>query len=343
MENLFIRMPKFPFIRKLMAPFKSDEEIAKTWQAIAKDKNLKFISGSRTILGDYRGHHLKLDIVYRTEQYNHPNTRLVCSLNDSVYQPPLLEYGKQFTVTDIINFFTLYNLSDIEIKGRLYFGPNIQICYEQIGVETDVAYLEFLFDLLCDIADGYPIIVAKGAEAIPALQEIAQTERHELQQIAIQLLYDIGRETTTRLSAQISQVLCPNCLLRSCTAHKANISLQESVTYYGCQICGQSQNFFNGQVVAILDNNRQIDQVQQMNILQVNWLIHRKLFDFDYVKIVQATDEEVERFLVQMGNEANATQQSHYKEIRCVVTSECELSENTVKILQKTFGHVKIQ
>jgi hypothetical protein len=66
---------------------------------------------------------------------------------------------KQLTVTDIANMLTLYDLSEIELRGKIYFGPNAQIYYEQIGVETYTPYLLFLFDLLSDIADGYSIVM----------------------------------------------------------------------------------------------------------------------------------------------------------------------------------------
>ncbi len=79
----------------------------------------------------------------------------------------------------------------------------------------------------------------------------------------------------------------------------------------------------------------------QNPILLMNWLFEKELFRFSKVKIVQATDEEVERFAVQVGNDTNSKRQQRYKKMACVVS--CPLSLNTIRILEHTFGQVKIQ
>jgi hypothetical protein len=91
-------------------------------------------------------------------------------------------------------------------------------------------------------------------------------------------------------------------------------------------------------VTAVLDNQAQAETSQNGQVLQANWLIRRQLFDFDAVKIIQATDEDVERFAVQVGNDTDPRRQGRYKDMRCVVSSDCELSENTMRILERTFG-----
>jgi hypothetical protein len=86
-----------------------------------------------------------------------------------------------------------------------------------------------------------------------------------------------------------------------------------------------------------------LEQVNQGEILRVNWLIRRTLFDFDEVEIVRANDEDIERFAVQVGNDTDIIRQPSYKEMRCVISSNCELSENTKRILQHMFGQVKVK
>jgi hypothetical protein len=75
----------------------------------------------------------------------------------------------------------------------------------------------------------------------------------------------------------------------------------------------------------------------------VNWLTHRKLFDFDEVEIAQTTDEDVERFAVQVGNDTDPKRKPRYQKMRCVVSSECQLSENTMRILERMFGTVAVR
>jgi hypothetical protein len=80
--------------------------------------------------------------------------------------------------------------------------------------------------------------------------------------------------------------------------------------------------------------------VRQNNVLKVNWLLWRKLFDFDEVHIIRATDEDAERFAVQIGNDTDELRKSRYSQMRCNISADCQLSPNTMRILQHTFGQV---
>jgi hypothetical protein len=79
----------------------------------------------------------------------------------------------------------------------------------------------------------------------------------------------------------------------------------------------------------------------QDGLLRVNWLICRKLFDFDRVEVIQATDEDVERFVVQVGNDTDVLRQTRYPQIQCLIGPACRLSENSLRILERTFGRVE--
>jgi hypothetical protein len=65
------------------------------------------------------------------------------------------------------------------------------------------------------------------------------------------------------------------------------------------------------------------------------------MFDFDRVEIIRASDEEVERFAMRVGNDTDPVRQGHYPQAQCVVRPGCRLSENTRRVLKKTFGQVK--
>ena len=65
------------------------------------------------------------------------------------------------------------------------------------------------------------------------------------------------------------------------------------------------------------------------------------MFDFDRVEIVQATNEEVERFVMRVGNDTDSFRKPRYEEMRCIVDSECQLSKNTFRILEHMFGRVE--
>ncbi|MEM7346906.1 MAG: hypothetical protein AAF485_21920, partial [Chloroflexota bacterium] len=194
-----------------------------------------------------------------------------------------------------------------------------------------------LYHSIDRIAHDYPIWVAQGGEIIPMLQKILLMKRHPLKPLASQLLYDIQRETKYRLGQSPDYHYCLTCLYL-CDAR--TISRSSSLVYYGCRLCGQSRNIFTGKLIAILDNETILEQRREGQTLWVNWLIDRRLFDFSAVRIEQATDEEVERFIVQIGNDTDAKRQKRYAQIECRVSADCELSENSHRLLQKTFGEV---
>jgi hypothetical protein len=81
---------------------------------------------------------------------------------------------------------------------------------------------------------------------------------------------------------------------------------------------------------------------QQDQIVRVNWLSRRDLFDFDQIEIINASDEEVERFAIQVGNDTHPLRQPRYKEMDCLVAKDCRLSQNSLRVLQRTFGQVTV-
>jgi hypothetical protein len=95
-----------------------------------------------------------------------------------------------------------------------------------------------------------------------------------------------------------------------------------------------------GQPVAVLDRQMGQPWLIKADMVQVNWLTYRKLFDFNAVVIVQATDEEVERLAVQVGNDTDPYRRPRYKQIVCTLSPTCRLSENTLRILRRTFGEL---
>ena len=112
--------------------------------------------------------------------------------------------------------------------------------------------------------------------------------------------------------------------------------------YYGCRECHQSKSYYLAdRVIAVLNSGMETDAVERSNTLHVNWLKHRELFDFDGVEIIQATDEAIERFAVQVGNDTNPNRRPRYKQMQCTVSKNCALSQNTARILQHTFDSVE--
>ncbi len=105
----------------------------------------------------------------------------------------------------------------------------------------------------------------------------------------------------------------------------------------------QRQHRFR-KIIAVLDSNWDEESVRDGDrLLRVNWLKHEALFDFDSIEIVEATDEDIERFTMQVGNDPDEWRRSGYRQMRCRVEPGCELSESTLRLLRSIFGEVQVR
>ncbi len=330
-----------------------------SWASLAKTNDLSFKPGTFStfgsgahVVGDYRNHHLKLEIFTTLTIGYSPlqtqiNTRLTLSSKDSATNHSQSNnqdiVHKPKSADDMISFLAPNGLH-YEWKGAIKakdYGRKIY--YEHYGVENDEEYLQTLFDLMSVISDAYPKVLALGGESVSTLESIAG-DKNQLQLIATQLIQDIGRETTKRLGKRRSLLLCPRCFVR-CAVHKARSQRWQTITYYGCRHCRQSSEFIDleGQVIAVLDSKSPMRLSEQAGQVRINWFAHSEPFDFDGVEIIWATDEDVERFAMKLGNDTDPIRQPRYKQMRCWVSSTCGLSENPMKILRKIFGQVEVK
>lgn len=185
---------------------------------------------------------------------------------------------------------------------------------------------------------GRQALIMLGGEAVKTLQFLAQDPASSLHQTALWLLRDIERETQKQLNALS---VCRRCWLR-CQEYMVPITPDLSFLYWGCRGCCQSRDIAQSEVmIAVLDEEIKQEWSQKDGHLRVNWLARRSLFDFERVEIIQATDEEVERFVVQVGNDTDVFRQQRYSQMLCQLAPECHLSENTLRILERTFGQVE--
>ncbi len=181
-------------------------------------------------------------------------------------------------------------------------------------------------------------LVSVGGEAVPALQAVVRDR--PLSRASAWLLRSIASDTQHRLASRSGELLCPRCLVRFAALP---ISVPgPDLTYYGCRACGQSREILEwpGEVVAVLDEEMGEEQVKAGNSLRVNWLARQELFDFDRVEIIRASDEEVERFAVAVGNDTDRVRKARYQKASCYVASGCSLTENTRRVLDQMFGRV---
>ncbi|MCL4302830.1 MAG: hypothetical protein KJ077_44490 [Anaerolineae bacterium] len=319
------------------------EKQKSAWRQLALAHKLIFVPNSgyfgngAYVEGRYRGYSLRLETTEKKEGRSSVTyTCLKIYANRwPVERQPKTQSEPSLSFQEALSHFISPNFSS-GLDGEIKAEPGGQlIYYEQQGVIRDTQFLENLLDLLTSLVEAYPILVAGGAEVIPAL--VPALAHKAFGEITLQVLRDITEENTRRLASNAHRLLCPRCLTRF-GLHKVYLSWWNGRTYYGCRTCGQSRKFLEGPVIAVLDNRMAAAPVQQDGTVRINWSARRELFDFDAVEIVQASDEDVERFAVQVGNDTDPSRQPHYKGMECVIRPDCQLSENSLRILRQMFG-----
>lgn len=293
-----------------------------------------FISQPK-VEGSYQGHYVKIVI---TKNYD---THITVDSKQSSSQQVLLKSVELVEPAIITEWLT--GVPDFEIKGTVtatQFGQKIY--YKQFGIETDGAYLEVLLQRFSHLATAYSQVLALGGEIAPILYEVAIDNDHPLNLVAYQLLEDISHKTIQQIKERLASLLCVRCWARF-QSHKLHfLSLQPAtIEYYGCRYCKQSRQYYEGEGIIVLDERMSEVQVYTKNTFRVNWLANRRLFDFDRIEVIQVTDEDLERFAVQVGNDTDEIRRKRYKTIKCEIGLGCGISENSIRILRKMFGKVE--
>lgn len=320
----------------------TDEAYIKAWQAFAAANRLHYfrskIVDHNRIVGDYRGCPFEL-IARLKDKKQTVQTRL--TLLAQTATPPATETGENPLVLSLLDSVLNPAHANYSAGGWFEVANNgYELTYAEDNLKPNAGYLQFLLEALYNLTQVYPGIVAAGSEAIPALHPVAEDKTHPAQAVAETLIRQIA-PTSHHLCPHTDRLLCTRCLT-CCTRHEVNISWLNTIHYCGCRVCHQSLNFYKGgTVIAVLDSQMKKDLVEQEAGLRINWLARRELFDFDSVDIVQATDEEVERFCVQIGNDTDPVRKPRYADMRCTVSANGRLSENTMRILQRSFGTVE--
>ncbi|MCP4372101.1 MAG: hypothetical protein GY797_28875 [Deltaproteobacteria bacterium] len=304
------------------------------WKKVAESTHLRFVPGKTYDLAEVTGGDRGKTITLKVKQ------KILCikytsiSVNNLVFSDQTLG-----TEENIIEILGLMNTS-FPLKGLLkieQYGQNIS--YEQFGVEYDKKYLQFIITFLSDIAELYPKVVPMGGIAIKMLQQSSVDNNNQLAlQILPQLLQDIAINTKTNLEAKMVNLLCVDCF-SFCSVHEIETQWDDMLIYYGCRICHQSRTYLEvtDGIVAVLDKEMDDLYIENDDGLCINWFKFRRPFDFDSVVIKQASDEDVERFAIQIGNDTDIIRRSQYSQIDCLVSSDCNLSLNTMRILQYLF------
>lgn len=190
---LFILVSLFSLIGLILYSNKKEAEVQlpqkNTWRRLALKYNFfDHIPNDALpigyIMGTYRGYRLALNM---TKEDFCTITRLTISVNDKPTGA-----GKAPTKEEIVE--QLSEEMPYALRGDIFYKERgMTIVYEQPGEEYDEKYLQFLFDLLCDLLTGYHQSLKFGSEIVPALRRIA-TPENRLSPFIQQWLYAINHQ-----------------------------------------------------------------------------------------------------------------------------------------------------
>jgi len=157
---------------------------------------------------------------------------------------------------------------------------------------------------------------------------------------AARLLVTIGAE----LEAHFEYLLCRLCLTRF-ILKTYNVNKYNIAKIPVCRSCGKAGTgiFRIENVISVLDTEMKENLTKENDTVLVNWFQGDSLFDFNRVEIISATDYDVEKFIIQVGNDLDFFRKPRYQKIPCTVKPGCDLSDNTLRILKRTFGEVTVE
>lgn len=312
------------------------------WRRFAEAKGLSFSPGGcfamgAYVTGRYKEYPLQLGSVLGLSTRTRVLMSVPASFNDRA------DSNDQFISLHYYNNSLLLAIRAMEDEDRegytLLLPVRHAVQHEYFGIRTSTRQVEILLDQLADLLDIYQTTLIFGGEAMPSLEKLADSTVRLRRQLAVQLMRAIGHDTRTRLGKRMAKLVCPHCLVHF-DLRSVRATAIEKIIYCGCRDCGQSREYIVPKIVAVLDTTMTTEQLPDEGTLRVNWLMRRKLFDFEAVEIIQATDEEVERFAVQIGNDTAAFRQKRYASINCTLAPGITLSENTRRVLDSLFGQV---
>jgi hypothetical protein len=307
------------------------------WQSLAELYNLVYVPQHQwqkaRVTGRYRGYQLHLSsYLFGLE--------IILTATSALPQPPV----SRRIEAEITPLFLNPYLSNL--LGGYFRAQDCgqRFFYHQINPSrrTDLQSLQQLLNRLCDLADSYRQLLALRGEVIPVLlQKLAPYPKFS--RLAQQLLQDIVSETEARLAQNKTELLCRQCLWRAEPYPLSVPGRIESLAlnYYRCRFCQQNGKLDEyRQLICVLDETMSLPYTTKQGIWQVNWLVHRRMFDFEGVELIRASEVEVEKFAVQVANNTDSQQKVTYRRMACQVGPDCRLSPNTLKLLSRLFGKV---
>jgi HEAT repeat protein len=144
-----------------------------------------------------------------------------------------------------------------------------------------------------------------------------------------------------KVKPRINGMLCREHLARF--ELRTTRSPEAGTAFYAvCRKCGMSGRalFDVKEVVAVIDDRMEGEYAGTEGSYFANFLKRNEFFDFDRVEIARTNDYNVYQFCGRLKDDKDLYRREYYSRIECRVRRDCNLSENTLRVLRGIFGRV---
>lgn len=116
-----------------------------------------------------------------------------------------------------------------------------------------------------------------------------------------------------------------------------------NVAYYACRTCGKASIVIPNVhfITAVLDTDMGKLTSLKNNHLRVNYLKFDKLFDFEKVEIISASEQEILSFIDRINGDTDKHRKKRYRKMECTLSRACK-SEEILSCLQETFENARV-
>jgi hypothetical protein len=177
--------------------------------------------------------------------------------------------------------------------------------------------------------------------AVSPLIEALKDQYLDVRRCAAEALWKIQKQLPGMSRERRASILCSACFCRF-AEHKARLGSGKYFSYYACRNCHGSSSIDNvTKVVAVLDHSLDKPYAHNGTTLLVNWYSHKEPFDFDEIRITDASDFDIDELVMKLRNDMDDKRRKRYKSMPVSLSPQVQLSQAQIHMLKDTFGRVE--
>ena len=129
-----------------------------------------------------------------------------------------------------------------------------------------------------------------------------------------------------------------------CLSHLTRLVKQThstGIVYAGCRTCGSTIfGIDTTSLILVLDKSYRSTLSREGSNCRVNWFRIMRMIDFDRVEIGDCSDDDIQSFCVEMGNETDPFRLGQFLRSTCALLPSASLSQSTLNLLKQRFRTV---